>query len=126
MSNDLLRLRLGGVIIFVDGYLDSKTAALAKPYSDDQNNKGKLLLNQKQLVVRVAQVVALGLQPVIHAMGDQAVDTALTVIEHSAEKVRFRIEQAAVLNEDLVKRLGAQDVVVSVQPKMVPTEFTTW
>ncbi len=44
----------------------------------------------------------------------------------SAEKVRFRIEQAAVLSRDLVKRLGTQDIVVSVQPKMVPTEFTTW
>ena len=125
-SNAPLRLRLGGVIIFVDGYLDSKTAALREPYSDDQNNKGKMLLNQNELAVWVAQVVALGLQPVIHAMGDKAVDTGLNVIEHSAEKVRFRIEQAAVLNKDLVKRLGAQDVVVSVQPKMVPTEFTVW
>ncbi len=125
-SNDPLRLRLGGVIIFVDGYLDSKTAALTEPYSDDPNNKGKLLLNQNELAVWVAQVTALGLQPVIHAMGDRAVDTALNVIEHSAEKVRFRIEQAAVLNRDLVKRLGTQDIVVSVQPKMVPTEFTVW
>ena len=125
-SNDPLRLRLGSVIIFVDGYLDSKTAALTDPYSDDQNNKGKMLLNQNELAVWVAEVVALGLQPVIHAMGDKAVDTALTVIEHSAKKVRFRIEQAAVLNRCLVKRLGAQDIVVSVQPKMVPTEFATW
>jgi hypothetical protein len=97
-----------------------------EPYCDDSNNKGKMLLNQNELAVWVAQVVALGLQPVIHAMGDKAVDTGLNVIEHSAEKVRFRIEQAAVLNKDLVKRLGAQDVVVSVQPKMVPTEFTVW
>jgi predicted amidohydrolase YtcJ len=126
MSNDPLRLRMGGVIIFVDGYLDSKTAALTEPYSDDPNNKGKLLLNPNELAVWVAQVVALGLQPVIHAMGDRAVESALNVIERSAEKVRFRIEQAAVLNRDLVKRLGTQDIVVSVQPKMVPTEFTTW
>jgi predicted amidohydrolase YtcJ len=125
-SNDPLRLRLGGIIIFVDGYLDSKTAALTEPYTDDPNDKGKLLLNQNELAVWVAQVVALGLQPVVHAMGDNAVDTVLNVIEHFAEEVRFRIEQAAVLNRELVKRLGAQDIVVSVQPTMVPTEFTTW
>ncbi len=125
-SNDPLRLRLGSVIIFVDGYLDSKTAALTEPYSDDQNNNGKMLLNQNKLAVWVAEVIALGLQPVIHAMGDMAVDSALNVIEHSSKKVRFRIEQAAVLNGGLVKRLGAQDIVVSVQPKMVPTEFTVW
>ncbi len=81
-----MQLRLGGVIIFVDGYLDSKTAALIEPYSDDPNNKGKLILNQNELAVWVAQVVALGLQPVIHAMGDRAVDTALNVIERFRRK----------------------------------------
>ena len=40
-SNDPLRLRLGGAIIFADGYLDSKTAALMQPYSDDPNNMAK-------------------------------------------------------------------------------------
>ena len=125
-STDLLRLRLGGAIIFTDGYLDSKTAALEQPYSDDPNNKGKMMCTQKELTDWVEQVLALGLQPVIHAMGDKAIDTALNVIEKTSKKVRFRIEQAALLNSELLKRLKAQDIVVSVQPKMVPTEFTVW
>jgi predicted amidohydrolase YtcJ len=125
-SSDPLKLRLAGVIIFVDGYLDSKTAALIEPYSDEPNNSGKLLLSQKELETEVARVLASGLQPVIHAMGDRAVETALKVVENSDKKIRFRIEQAAVLNMELVKRLGAMDLVVSVQPKMVPTEFTVW
>ncbi len=125
-SNDPLWLRLGGAIIFVDGYLDSKTAALTQPYSDDPNNNGKIMCTNKELTGWVAQVLALNLQPVIHAMGDKAVDTALTVIEHSDKKVRFRIEQAAVLNKELVKRLKMQDIVISVQPKMIPTEFEVW
>ncbi len=125
-STDPLRLRLGGAIIFTDGYLDSKTAALEQPYSDDLNNKGKMICTQKELTDWVEQVLATGLQPVIHAMGDKAVDTTLSVIEKTAKKVRFRIEQAAILNPELVKRLKLQDVVVSVQPKMVPTEFTVW
>lgn len=125
-STDLLRLRLGGAIIFTDGYLDSKTAALEQPYSDDPNNKGKMMCTQQELASWVEQVLALGLQPVVHAMGDKAVDTALNVIEKASKKVRFRIEQVALLNNELVKRLKEQDVVVSVQPKMVPTEFTVW
>jgi predicted amidohydrolase YtcJ len=64
-------------------------------------------------------------------MGDRAVDTALTVIEQtskqlSSELIRFRIEQAAVLNEELVERLKIQNVVVSVQPKVIATEFAVW
>jgi predicted amidohydrolase YtcJ len=127
-SADTLMLRIGAAVIATDGYLDSKTAALLQPYSDDQNNKGKMLLSGKELVASVAQVLAMGLQPVIHAMGDKAVDTALKVIEQTAfaKGVRFRLEQAAVLNEQLVKRLNAQKVVVSVQPKVIATEFAVW
>jgi hypothetical protein len=55
----------------------------------------------------------------------------LTVIEQisrqpKGEVVRFRIEQAAVLNQALVERLKKQDVVVSVQPKVIATEFSVW
>jgi len=127
-SSDLLMLHVGGVGIDVDGYLDSKTAALSQPYSDEPNNSGKLLYSEAELAASVWQVLAVGLQPVIHAMGDKAVDTALLVIEQtaSARGVRFRIEQAAVLNEELIKRLKAQKVVVSVQPKVIATEFAVW
>jgi predicted amidohydrolase YtcJ len=125
-SDDPLQLRIGGAIIFVDGYLDSKTAALQEPYSDDPENKGKMNLTEQELKSSLGQVLDRGLQPTIHVMGDRAIDTALQVIEKTKEKARFRIEQAAVLNPPLIKRLGAQDIVVSVQPHMVPTEFTVW
>ena len=125
-SNDPLRLRLGGAIIFADGYLDSKTAALQRPYSDDPANMGKMNLSEVELADAVRQVLARGLQPTIHAMGDRAIDTALKVIERSSKDVRFRVEQAAVLNPSLIKRLKGQNVVVSVQPRMFPTEFKVW
>jgi predicted amidohydrolase YtcJ len=126
MSTDPLRLQLDGAIIFVDGYLDSKTAALMESYSDESGNQGKINYTAQELTVWVSQVLALGLQPVIHAMGDRAVDVALTVIEQSSKKVRFRLEQAAILNKQLVSRLKDQEVVISVQPRMVPTEFEVW
>jgi len=128
-SNDDLMLRLGGVFVAVDGYLDSKTAALLQPYSDEPNNRGKLIRNQQALATLVAQVLAAGLQPVMHAMGDKAVDTALKVIEQTSNQkgnVRFRLEQAALLNQELIKRLKNREIVVSVQPKVVASEFSVW
>ena len=105
-SSDTAMLRLGGVFITTDGYLDSKTAALIEPYSDDPSNSGKMLLNEAELAASVKQALGLGLQPVIHAMGDRAVEAALKVIEQTAsgEAVRFRMEQAAVLNKQLIER----------------------
>jgi hypothetical protein len=127
-STDSSMLHVGGVVIATDGYLDSKTAALVQPYSDEPSNSGKMLLTERELVASVEQILAVGLQPVIHAMGDKAVDTALNVIEQTAatKGVRFRIEQAAVLNKELVKRLKAEKVVVSVQPTVIATEFAVW
>jgi len=130
-STNSLMLRVGGAVIAADGYLDSKTAALLQAYSDEAKNSGRLLCTQQALAASVAQVLAAGLQPVIHAMGDKAVDTTLKVIEQTSKQasgkpVRFRIEQAAVLNEELIKRLKTQKVVVSVQPKVIATEFSVW
>ncbi len=126
-TDDSSVLRVGGASIAVDGYLDSKEAALQEPYSDEPNNRGKLLCTERQLTVLVSKVLAAGIQPIILAMGDKAVDTTLKVIEQTPKSdIRFRIEQAAVLNEGLVKRLAKQKVVVSIQPKVISTEFSVW
>jgi predicted amidohydrolase YtcJ len=123
---DRAMLRLGGALIAVDGYLDSKTAALSEPYSDEPENSGKLLLSEKALADSVKKVLGAGLQPIIHAMGDRAVDAALKVIEQTGGDVHFRMEQAALLNPELIKRLKKQNVVVSVQPKVISSEFSVW
>ncbi len=126
-SNDPEVLRVGGAFIVADGYLDSKEAALQKPYSDDPANIGKMLLTQEALEASIKRALAFGVQPVIHAMGDRAIDTALTVIEQTQKSgVRFRIEQAAVLNKPLIRRLKEQNIIVTIQPKVVTTEFSVW
>ncbi len=119
-------LRVGGAFVVSDGYLDSKEAALSKPYSDDPSNSGKMLLTPEQLAASVKRAVAFGVQPVIHAMGDRALDETLKVIEQTSGNARFRIEQAAVLNRSLIDRLKKQNVVVSIQPKVISAEFTVW
>jgi predicted amidohydrolase YtcJ len=72
----------------------------------------------------------MGMQLVIHAMGDKAVDAALEAIEQTSEEAprsaRIRFEQAAVLNEELIKRIREQNVIVSVQPCVVASEFSVW
>ena len=81
-------LRVGGAFIVTDGYLDSKEAALAKPYSDDPANSGKMLLTQEQLEAQVKRALVFGVQPVIHAMGDKAIDATLSAIEKSQQSRR--------------------------------------
>jgi predicted amidohydrolase YtcJ len=124
-------VRIGGVEIGADGYLAAKTAALLQPYSDKPATSGKLLCTQEEMNTSAAKILKAGLQLVIHAVGDKAVDAALTTIERTSKEaprkdVRYRIEQAAVLNEGLIERMKMQKVIVSVQPRVVASEFSVW
>ena len=131
LNSDLLRfsadkLKVGGVMVFADGYLAAKTAALLQPYSDDASVRGKLLCGQEEMNAVAAKALGAGLQLVIHAVGDKAVDAALTTIERVSKEARCRVEQAAVLNKGLIQRLKTQKVIVSVQPRVVASEFSVW
>jgi predicted amidohydrolase YtcJ len=124
-------LKVGGAVISADGYLAARTAALLQPYSDAPAASGNLLCTQEEMNALTNKILKMGLQLVIHAMGDKAVDAALTAIEQTSREAprkdaRNRIEQAAVLNEELINRMKKQKVIVSVQPCVVASEFSVW
>ena len=123
-------LRIAGVMLSVDEYLASKTAALLRPYQNKPGYTGKLLSSQDELINATYRILEAGLQPVMHAVGDRAIDVALTVIERNTKShsntVRFRIEHGAVLNESLIDRMKKQQVIVSVQPRVMLSEFSVW
>jgi len=129
-SDNCSELRVGGAVIAVDGYLATRTAALFNPYSDDLSGmRGKLLCTRVEVKTATAKILDAGLQLVIHAVGDKAVDTALDVIDQESKRrknLRYRIEQAAVLNEGLVERMRKHQVTVSVQPSVICSEFSVW
>ena len=130
-TEDSSALHIGGAVIAADGYLAAKTAALSQPYSDDMALSGQLLSTPEEMNTTATKILKAGLQLVIHAMGDKAVDIALTTIESlpnlaSSKNSRVRLEQAAVLNQKLIKRMKKQKVTVSVQPLVVASEFSVW
>jgi predicted amidohydrolase YtcJ len=124
-------LRVGGAVIFADGYLSARTAALFQPYSDSPAASGRLLCTKEEMNASAIKIRKASLQLVMHAMGDKAVDAALTTIEETSREgprkdLRDRIEQAAVLNEGLLQRMKKQKVIVSVQPRVIDSEFSVW
>jgi len=130
-SDDNSALRVGGAVIAADGYLASKTAALSQPYSDDMTLSGQLLSSPEEMRATAAKILKAGLQLVIHAMGDKAMQMALTTIEtvsnlSSSKNARVRLEQAAVLNQKLIDLMKKHKVIVSVQPLVVASEFSVW
>jgi predicted amidohydrolase YtcJ len=128
-SRDPLVLRIGAAMFSIDEYLASKTAALYQPYTGEPEDRGRLLCGQDEAKEHISRILRAGLQPVIHAMGDKAVDTALISLERTFKdtpNVHCRIEHAALLDESLIERLRKQRAIVSVQPLVMASEFLVW
>jgi len=117
-------LRIGGLKGFADGSLGSSTALFFQPYSDAPNTRGLLfdqMLPEGVMLKRVEGADKLGLQVMIHAIGDEANMRILDIYEQAAEKNgprdrRFRIEHAQHLRPTEITRFGKQKVIASMQP----------
>ena len=121
-------IRFGAVKIFTDGSLGARTAALEQPYQDDPENKGVAIYSQGKLDEIVADAHASGFQVAVHAIGDRATRMALESlgkVNHGTGQrhLRHRIEHASVLNRELIRRLKRTEVIVTVQPHFVVSDF---
>ncbi len=77
-------LLTGGTIkFFADGVLEGGTAAVLEPYCDCPTSHGIPNWRREELIEAVAECVALGFQPHIHAIGDAGVRNALDAFENA-------------------------------------------
>ena len=121
------RVRINGVKIYTDGSLGARTAALREPYSDDPSNSGILRMSDEELAKTVGLVDSKGLQAVVHAIGDRAVEQAieaLAPVTGGGNQRRHRIEHAALLPRDLRGKMAKHGIRSAVQPLFVTSD--TW
>ncbi len=124
-------VRIGSVKIFADGSLAARTAALYESYSDDPATNGMLLYTQEEMNGLIAKLHEANFRLAIHAMGDQAIDTVLNALENNLRELsrknhRYRLEHASVLNKYLIQRIKKLEVIISVQPSTIISEFSVW
>jgi predicted amidohydrolase YtcJ len=111
----------GAVKFMVDGVVESHTAAMLEPYSDDPSVKGKLFWEPSNYKAAVAELDKRGLQVFTHAIGDYGVRTALDAYEnaetrnHKRER-RPRIEHIETITTSDIPRFGQLGVIASMQP----------
>jgi predicted amidohydrolase YtcJ len=114
-------LSAGVVKMMIDGVVESHTAAMLVPYTDDPSTKGKLFWDPDKYRAAVAELDKRGLQLFTHAIGDYAVRTALNAYEN-AENVnrtqdrRPRIEHIETVTAPDIPRFGKLGVIASMQP----------
>lgn len=113
------RLRFGAVKGFVDGVVESGTAAMFEPYGG--GGTGQLRWTQEDLDRTVALYDRAGYQVLLHAIGDRGIAAALLAYERAAEANRtrgrrHRIEHLEVPRPEDLVRFKALGVVASTQP----------
>jgi len=109
------------VKMMVDGVVESHTAAMLEPYSDDSSTKGKLFWDPAKYSAAVAALDKRGLQLFTHAIGEYGVRTALDAYEHAKESnhtndSRPRIEHIETVADADIPRFGKLGVIASMQP----------
>jgi predicted amidohydrolase YtcJ len=109
------------VKFMVDGVVESHTAAMLEPYSDDPSLKGKLFWDVQKYKDAVAELDKRGLQLFTHAIGDYGVRTALDAYEnaenvnHTSDR-RPRIEHIETITAADIPRFANLGVIASMQP----------
>jgi hypothetical protein len=120
-----LRLRVNGVKIYADGSLGARTAALREPYSDDPKNTGILRYSDEALSDLVDKVDSMGMQVIVHAIGDRAVEQAAAALGRVAgadNPRRHRIEHASLLPKDLRSKMLRHGIRAAVQPLFITSD----
>jgi predicted amidohydrolase YtcJ len=126
-------LRIGGLKLFADGALGSRTASMIEPYESEPENYGIVVTDQETITELVTQATLHGLPATIHAIGDRAVHEVLNAYEavrgveatagipRSAR--RHRIEHVQVIHPADLNRLAELAIIASMQPIHATSDY---
>jgi predicted amidohydrolase YtcJ len=111
----------GAAKFFLDGVIETHTAAMLAPYTNAPSLSGDLLWNEEKYRAFVAQLDKNGIQVFTHAIGDRAIRAALYAYEEAAKKngtkdARHRIEHIEDASAADIPRFGKLGVIASMQP----------
>ena len=114
-------LKIGGLKGFVDGSLGSHTAAFMQPFTDTPGDSGFMVTPPDEIYKEVSAADKEGLQVMVHAIGDKAINEQLNIFERVEKENgkrdrRFRIEHAQHISPSDLSRFNSLNVIASMQP----------
>jgi hypothetical protein len=118
-------LRIGPVKAFTDGALGPQTAAMLAPFEGSDNDRGILMMDADALFEHARLAAENGLSMAVHAIGDRANREVLDAYERlrayerdhlGSPDLRHRIEHVQLIHPADAGRLGALNIIASMQP----------
>jgi predicted amidohydrolase YtcJ len=116
-------LTIGGVKIFLDGSLGSRTAWMLDPYNGSRD-RGMPITGEPEARGAMSTAAAAGLSTTVHAIGDAAVRRALDLVsELPRVSIPHRIEHFQCVHPLDLERAGKSGIVLSMQPAHLVTDI---
>ncbi|HEU0054687.1 MAG TPA: amidohydrolase [Longimicrobium sp.] len=119
-------MRIGGLKMFLDGALGSRTAWMRAPYEGGADGDvGINTLPPDEFRETVRRAAEAGIASTVHAIGDAAVSLALDVLSAVAPPATMphRIEHVQLCPPELWEAAGRSGVVGSMQPVHLVTDI---
>lgn len=122
-------VRATSIKIWLDGVMETKTAALLEPYLDGGNTAP--YINQDDLNQAIAELDREGFQVHVHGIGDAATRSALDAFEYTRAKNGIRDSRHHICHLELIDpsdipRFRELDVVANFQPLWaIPDAYIT-
>jgi predicted amidohydrolase YtcJ len=122
-------VRASSVKIWLDGVMETKTAALLEPYLDGGNTAP--FINQEDLNQAIAELDREGFQVHVHGIGDAATRSALNAFEYARTQngirdSRHHISHLELIDPSDIPRFRELDVVANFQPLWaLPDDYIT-
>ncbi|WP_122088876.1 amidohydrolase [Halalkalicoccus subterraneus] len=113
------RMQTGAIKTYTDGSFGGRTAKLSEPYTE--GGTGQWVVSPDELRDLVEQASDDGFQLSAHAIGDEAIETALDAFEATddPDAARHRVEHAELLSDHQIDRFADSGIVASVQPNFL-------
>ncbi|BEP28872.1 amidohydrolase [Helicovermis profundi] len=127
-GKEVKNLIIGKIKLIVDGSLGSRTAALNKPYEDDKENKGILLIEKNNIEKIVSSCFANDFDVTIHAIGDRAIENVLDIYAkhydiYTKKKYNPEIIHAQITSKEILKKFKKYNVSANLQPIFLNTDW---
>ncbi|HEY3011691.1 MAG TPA: amidohydrolase [Gemmatimonadales bacterium] len=117
-------LTIGGVKMFLDGSLGSRTAWMLEPYNGTRD-RGMPITGEQEARSAMTSAAAAGLATTVHAIGDAAVRRALDLVSPLPTlAVPHRIEHFQCVHPTDLERVAQKGLVLSMQPAHLLTDIS--
>jgi len=116
-------LRIGGIKMFLDGSLGSRTAWMLEPF-EGTRDRGMPITSEEEAAAAMRSAALSGIASVVHAIGDAAVRRALDLMGALPRvAIPHRIEHFQCVHPADLDRAAAGGIVVSMQPAHLLTDI---